>query len=44
MGQVHKRFSNKQIKVPLEVYKQGNLSRGEIETTPGIGKTHFLPS
>jgi len=42
MTQVHKRFTGEQIKVLLQGYCQGNLSRLDIEDMLGIGKTRFF--
>jgi hypothetical protein len=44
MAQVHKRFTKEQVKVLLQGYSQGNLSRQAIEELLGIGKTRFSPS
>jgi hypothetical protein len=42
MTQIHKHFTTEQIKVLLEAYQQGHLSREEIEKTLGISKTRFF--
>lgn len=42
MGQIHRRFTNEQIKVLLDAYEKGHISRGEIEDTLEIGKTRFF--
>jgi transposase len=42
MTRVHKRFTGEQVKVLLQGYCQGNLSRPEIEEMLGIGKTRFF--
>jgi transposase len=42
VAQVHKRFTNEQIKVLFQGYQQGNLSRQAIEELLGIGKTRFF--
>ena len=42
MTQIHKQFSSEQVKVLLQAYEAGHLSRDEIERTPGIGKTRFF--
>lgn len=42
MGQIHKKFTNEQVKVLFKAYRQGHISRGEIEETLGIGKTRFF--
>jgi hypothetical protein len=38
MAQIHKHFTTEQVKVLLESYQQGHLSREEIEKTLGINK------
>jgi hypothetical protein len=42
MTQIHKQFSSEQVKVLLQAYEAGHLSREEIERTLGIGKTRFF--
>jgi hypothetical protein len=42
MTQIHKQFSSEQVKVLLQAYEAGHLSRDEIERTLGIGKTRFF--
>jgi transposase len=42
MTQVHKRFSIEQVKVLFQGYTQGNLSRADVESMLGIGKTRFF--
>ena len=42
MAQIHKRFTTEQVKVLLDAYQQGHLSREEIEKTLGINKTRFF--
>lgn len=42
MAQIHKQFSSEQIKVLLQAYEAGHLSRDEIERTLGISKTRFF--
>jgi len=42
MAQIHKHFTTEQVKVLLEAYQQGHLSREEIEKTLGINKTRFF--
>jgi hypothetical protein len=42
MKQVHKRFTVEQVKVLLQGYCQGNLTRWDIEEMLGIGKTRFF--
>ena len=42
MTQLHKRFTEDQVKVLLDGYGQGVLGRTEIQEMLGIGKTHFF--
>ena len=42
MKQIHKQFNSEQVKVLLQAYEAGHLSRDEIERTLGIGKTRFF--
>lgn len=42
MTQVHKRFTEEQVKVLLQGYLQGNLSRAEVASLLEIGKTRFF--
>ncbi len=42
MEQLHKRFSAEQIKLLLQRYTEGHLTRKEIEEILGIGKTRFF--
>ena len=42
MDQLHKRFSNEQIKVLFRGYCQGLLSRAELQDMLEIGKTRFF--
>jgi hypothetical protein len=42
MTQLHKRFTDDQIKVLVHGYCQGLLDRGEIQEILGIGKTRFF--
>jgi hypothetical protein len=42
MTQVHKRFTEEQVKVLLQGYLQGNLSRTEVAILLEIGKTRFF--
>jgi hypothetical protein len=42
MTQVHKRFSVEQVKVLIQGYIQGNLSRADVESLLEIGKTRFF--
>ncbi len=42
MDQLHKRFTAEQIKVLLQGYGQGTMSRTEVEEMLDIGKTRFF--
>ena len=42
MTQLHKRFTDGQVKVLLNGYCQGLLTRGEVQEMLGIGKTRFF--
>jgi len=42
MAHLHKQFTADQVKVLLDSYDQGHLSREEIEHSLGIGKTRFF--
>lgn len=42
MVQVHKRFTDEQIKALLKCYCQGKMKRTEVQEMLGIGKTRFF--
>ena len=42
MDQLHKRFSVEQVKLLLQRYTEGELSRAEIEEVLAVGKTRFF--
>ena len=42
MGQLHKRYTDEQIKVLLQGYCQGKMSRADLQEMLGIGKTRFF--
>jgi hypothetical protein len=42
LTQIHKQFRSEQVKVLLQAYEAGHLSRDEIERTLGIRKTRFF--
>lgn len=42
MDQLHKRFSVEQVKLLLQRYTEGEISRVEIEEVMGVGKTRFF--
>jgi len=40
--QIHKKFTIDQVKVLFTAYEAGHISRSEIMSTLGIGKTRFF--
>ena len=42
MDQLHKRYTVEQVKVILQGYCQGTMSRAEVEEMLQINKTRFL--
>ncbi len=42
MDQLHKRFTAEQVKVLLQGYCQGSITRSEAEEMLAIGKTRFF--
>ena len=42
MDQLHKRLSMEQVKLLLQRYTEGELSRVELEEVMGVGKTRFF--
>jgi hypothetical protein len=42
MGQIHKRFTDEQVKVLFQGYCQGQLSRTDLQELLGIGKSRFF--
>jgi len=42
MGQLHKRFSDQQIRLLFHGYCQGQLRRADLQDMLGIGKTRFF--
>jgi len=42
MQQLHRRFTNEQVKVLFRGYCQGVLTRAEIQEMLGIGKSRFF--
>ena len=42
MDQLHKRYSVEQVKLLLQRYTEGELSRAEIEEVLAVGKTRFF--
>jgi len=42
MGQLHKRFTDEQVRVLFQGYVQGQLSRADLQEMLGISKTRFF--
>ncbi len=42
MGQLHKRFTDEQVRVLFQGYLQGQLSRADLQEMMGISKTRFF--
>lgn len=42
MGQIHKQFTNDQVKQMIARYLKGEIERKHIESTLGVGKSHFF--
>jgi len=42
MSQLHKRFTDEQIKVLVHGYCQGKMKRAEVQDLLEIGKTRFF--
>jgi hypothetical protein len=42
MSQIHKRFTDEQVKVLLQGYCQGKISRVDVQDLLGIGKSRFF--
>ena len=42
MAQLHKRFTDEQIKLLFQSYCQGQVSRADLQEMIGIGKSHFF--
>ncbi|NVM24836.1 MAG: hypothetical protein HWN70_02810, partial [Desulfobacterales bacterium] len=42
MGQLHKRFTDSQVKELIEGYLRKEIERGYIQEVLGIGKTRFF--
>jgi len=43
MAQLHKKFSDIQIKELIGRYLEGKIKRSDVQKVLGIGKTDFLP-
>ena len=42
MSQIHKRFTDEQVKVLFQGYGQGQLARTDLQDLLGIGKSRFF--
>jgi len=42
MGQIHKRFTDEQIRMLFQRYRQGQLSQGDMQELFGIGRSRFF--
>jgi len=42
MGQIHKRFTDEQIRMLFRKYSQGQLSQGNMQELLGIGRSRFF--
>ena len=42
MGQIHKRFTDEQVRLLMQSYDQGQLSREGLEELLGIGRSRFF--
>jgi hypothetical protein len=42
MGQIHKRFTDEQVRLLMQSYVQGQLSREEVQELLGIGRSRFF--
>jgi hypothetical protein len=42
MSQIHKRYTDEQIKVLFQVYGQGKINRADIQEMLSIGKSRFF--
>ena len=42
MGQIHKRFTDEQIRMLFQKYSQGQLSQGNMQELLGIGRSRFF--
>ena len=42
MDQLHRRFTDEQVKVLFQGYCQGQLARVDLQELLGIGKSHFF--
>jgi hypothetical protein len=42
MGQIHKRFTDEQVRLLMQSYDQGQLRREEVQELLGIGRSRFF--
>ena len=42
MSQIHKRFTDEQVRVLFQGYCQGQLARADLQDLLGIGKSRFF--
>ncbi|HLB65831.1 MAG TPA: hypothetical protein VJJ46_13390 [Anaerolineales bacterium] len=42
MGQIHKRFTNEQIRFLFGAYVHGHIKRMDVQEALGIGKSRFF--
>jgi len=42
MGQIHKRFTDEQVRLLMQSYDQGQLNREELQELIGIGRSRFF--
>ena len=42
MGQIHKRFTDEQVRMLLQSYSKGQLSQGDVQELLGIGRSRFF--
>ena len=42
MGQIHKRFTDEQVRMLLLSYSQGQISRADVQEMLGIGRSRFF--
>jgi hypothetical protein len=42
MGQIHKRFTDEQVRMLFQSYSKGQLSQGDVQELLGIGRSRFF--
>ncbi len=42
MGQIHKRFSDEQVRMLMQSYTRGQISRADVQELLGIGRSRFF--